>query len=173
MKRIMIDTNVYEFILKYIERDILENVLLKKSTIFYGSSIIRKELRDIPKLKREMINGKFKGLRHVLLELYDLIVGKHHYQITKQMEELADKYFTVYKEIGGFASKKDIIDDFKIVACASLNKLDILVTEDTKIMISDNSIKSYKSVNQLLGFKTPKFINFKELKNKLRGGKLD
>ncbi len=77
------------------------------------------------------------------------------------------------KEIGGFAAKKEIINDFKIVACASLNKLDILVSEDTKTMISDKSIKSYKSVNQLLGFKTPRFIKFNEFRNSLRGGNLD
>ena len=160
MKRVMIDTNVYEFILKCIERNILENALLQKSIIFYGNNIIRKELRDIPKLKKDMINGKFKGLRSVLLELYDLVVGKHHYQITKQMEELADKYFTVYRTLGGFAFKKEIINDFKIVACASLNNLDILVS-------------SYKTVNEIFGFKTPNLIKFNEFRNILRGGKLD
>lgn len=173
MKRVMIDTNVYEFLLKYIERDILENILLQKNIVFYGSSIIRKELREISKVKKEIVDGQLKGLRNTLLNIYDLMVGRHHYQITKQMEELADKYFTVYKTFGGFATEKEIIDDFRIVACASLNSLDILVSEDTKTMLSEFALKSYESVNKIFGFKTPRFIKFNEFRNRLRGGNLD
>ena len=173
MKRIMIDTSIYEFVLKYIEKSVLEVILLQKRMIFYGNGIIRKELREIPKSKKDIVYGNVRGLRSALLQLYDLIVGKHHCQITKQMEELADKYFTVYRTLGGFAAKKEIINDFRIVACASLNNLDILVSEDTRTMLSEISINSYKTVNQLFGFKTPNFIKFNEFRNKLRGGKLD
>ena len=173
MKRIMIDTNVYEFILKYVEKPLLETLVLQKQIIVYGNGIIRKELREIPRLKKELVDGQLKSLRNALLQLYDFMVGKHHYQITKQMEELADKYFIVYKTLGGFSTKKEIINDFKIVACASLNNLDIVVSQDIKTMLSDMALKSYKSVNELLGFKTPKFIKFKEFRNNLRGGKLD
>ena len=173
MKRIIIDTNVYEFILSHVERSFLEKMLLKKLFIFYGNEVIRKELRDIPKFKKEIRNGRLQNLRNLLLQLYDSMVGKHHYQITKQMEELADKYFIVYKGLGGNFGKKELMNDFIIVACASLNNLDILVYEDTKTMFSQLAIKSYKSVNQILGFKTPDFIRFNEFKSSLRGGKLD
>lgn len=173
MRRIIIDTNVYEFILKFIEKPILEAILLKKSIAFYGNSIIRKELREIPKPKKELIDGQLRSLRNILLQLYDYIVGKHHYQITKQMEEVADKYFIVYRNLGGLANRHEILNDFRIVACASLNNLDILISEDTKTMLSEVAIKSYKSVNELFGFKTPKFIRFNEFRNSLRGGKLD
>ena len=173
MKRIMIDTNVYEFLLKYIERSVLEDVLFQKRLIFYGSDIIRKELREIPKSRKETIGGQLKSLRNILLSLYDFVVEKHHYKTTKQMEELADKYFIVYRTFGGIAEKKEINNDFKIVACASLNNLDILASEDIKTMLSDKALMSYASVNNLLGFKTPKFIKFKEFRNRLRGGNLD
>ena len=169
----MIDTNVYEFILKYIEKSLLETILLQKHIIFYGNGIIRGELRNIPRLKKEIVDGQTKSLRNLLLQLYDVMVGKHHYQITKQMEELADKYFIVYKTFGGSATNKEIEDDFRIVACASLNNLDIVVSEDAKTMLSDAAINSYESVNKLFGFKTPKFIKFNEFRNRLRGGNLD
>src|SRR3989344_8225204 len=112
MKRIMIDTNVYEFLLKYIERLILEDILFQKRLIFYGSDIIRKELREIPKSRKETIGGHLKSLRNILLSLYDFVVEKHHYKTTKQMEELADKYFIVYRTFGGIAEKKEIDNDF-------------------------------------------------------------
>lgn len=169
----MIDTSVYEFILKYIEKQLLETILFKKYIVFYGNAIIRKELREIPKGKKEIVDGHIKSLRNILLQLYDFLVGKHHYHITKQMEELADKYFTVYRTLGGIASRKEIINDFKIIACASLNNLDIVVSEDVKTMLSEEALKSYRSVNGILGFKTPNFIKFNEFRNKLRGGKLD
>ena len=89
------------------------------------------------------------------------------------MEELAGKYFIVYKTFGGHAAKKEIENDFKIIACASLNNLDIVVSEDTKTMLSNAAISSYESVNKLFGFKTPQFIKFNEFRDKLRGGKLD
>ena len=109
MKRIMIDTNVYEFLLKYIERSVLEDVLFQKRLIFYGSDIIRKELREIPKSRKETIGGQLKSLRNILLSLYDFVVEKHHYKTTKQMEELADKYFIVYVVILINLSKAFII----------------------------------------------------------------
>jgi len=99
MKRIIIDTNVYKFILKSIEKQLLEFTLKNQNFVFYGNSVIRKELRDIPRFKIGLLEGKKRNLRNTLLSLYDFIVGKHHYEINRQMEELADNDFK--KELGG------------------------------------------------------------------------
>ena len=173
MKRVMPDTNVYEFILRFVEKKVFEQAVVGGRLVFYGNNLIRKELREIPKVEQQMIGGKMKSLRNALLSLYDLMVGRHHYEITSQMEELAEKYFTVFKELGGNAAWKDLAADFTIVACASLHNLDLLVTEDAKTMTSDFAMKSYRSVNKLVGFSTPSFIRFQEFKTLLGGGKLD
>ncbi|MBI2576801.1 hypothetical protein HYV84_06300 [Candidatus Woesearchaeota archaeon] len=173
MKRVMPDTNIYEFILRFVEKKVFEQALLGGSIVFYGNAIIRKELREIPKVEQQIVEGKMKSLRNALLSLYDSMVGKHHYEITSQMEELAGKYFTVFKELGGNAPWKELAADLTIVACASLHNLNLLVTEDAKTMTSDIALKSYRSVNKLFGFSTPSFIRFQEFKNLLRGGKLD
>jgi len=161
MKRIIIDTSVYEFMLKYVDKDMLKGI------------IIRKEIREIPKNIREGIDGRIRSLRNMLLILYDTTVGKHNYKATLQMVEFADKYFNTYRTLGGNAQKKEIINDFIIVACASLHNLDVVVSEDIKTMLSDSAIKSYKVVNDLYGFKTPNFIRFNDFRNKLRGGRFD
>lgn len=167
MKRVIVDTNVYELMLKSIDRHMLESAISKRNIIFYGNSIIRKELRGIPKIRKELIEGRARSLRNLLLQIYDFTVGGHNITVTSQMEEFAEKYAIVYKALGGFASKEEIMSDFKIVACASISKLDLLISEDERTMLSETAVKSYESVNRLFGLRTPKFIKFKELKQEL------
>ena len=57
-----------------------------------------------------------------------------------------------------------MINDFLIVACASKNNLDIIVSNDNITMLAENAIKAYKNINKMLSLKTPKFIDYKEFK---------
>jgi len=58
-----------------------------------------------------------------------------------------------------------MINDFLIVACASKNNLDIIVSNDNITMLTENTIKAYKNINKILSLKTPRFIDYKEFKN--------
>ena len=173
MKRIMLDTNIYEFILKYIEKDKIKDMIEKQILVIYGLNIIRRELRDIPKDKIRIGEGKIHNLRVTLLSLYDFFVGSHQYKLTNEMSELADKYYRVYKVLDGNAIKKEIITDLIIVACASLHNLDIVVSEDNKTMLSEKTINAYKSVNTLERIRSPLFIGFKKFVSVLRGVNFD
>lgn len=170
MKRILLDTNIYEYITRYISQEELRKILNDKKIIIYGIDIVRKELRDIPK---RINTSEIKNLRLTLLSLYDLMVGKHQYVITESVKEIADKYFIVYKSLDGKKKKPEIIMDFLIVACASINGLDLVVSEDNKTLLSDKSITAYKSVNSLEKIRTPAFIGFKKFKKFLRGVNFD
>jgi predicted nucleic acid-binding protein len=173
MKRILLDTNIYEHLLIEVGKPMLETVVKEKKLIFYGTETVRKELRDIPVSKKYATGSDLRNLRISLLQLYDLTVGKHHYQSTHQMEDVAEKYFALYRSYGGKEQKEGIISDFLIVACACLHHLDIVVSEDSKTMVSEPAKKAYDAVNHILEFKTPKFYRFLELKKMLRGGRLD
>ena len=173
MKRILLDTNIYEFILRYLERKDVKSYIEKQIFIIYGFDAIRKELRGTPKKKVEAGREEIKNLRMALLLVYDFLVGKHQYKTTDGIINLAGKYFDVYKALGGFASRSEIISDLRIVACASLHNLDIVVSEDNKTMLSGQAISAYKSVNALEKIKTPNFIGFKEFRNLLGGVSLD
>ena len=57
-----------------------------------------------------------------------------------------------------------MFNDFLIVACAAINELDIVVSEDNKTMLSEYAIKTYDTVNSLRYHKTPKFIRYDEFR---------
>ena len=173
IKRILPDTNFYEFILKYMEIDKIRDVKESSILVFYGVDLIRKELRATPKTKAEIIRGKLLKLRNALLLTYDLLIGEHQYKIDSKINQLSDDYYIAYKVLKGKATKDEIITDFKIVACASIHNIDILVSDDNKTMLSIESKKAYKSVNEIKKLRTPDFIGFEEFKKLLRGVKLD
>ncbi len=170
-KRILFDTNIYELIAIHTKEEQLKS--MKQQLVVYGADLIRKELRDIPKNIKIDNSGKSKNLRIELLGLYDFLVGKHQQIITEQMEEVANKYFNTYKILGGAVGKSEILNDFKIIACASMCNLDIVVSEDFRTMFSASAKKSYEIVNAIYGFRAPKFIDFKELLKSFGGVKLD
>ncbi|MBU1005060.1 MAG: hypothetical protein KJ561_04490 [Nanoarchaeota archaeon] len=174
VKRIILDTNIYEFILRYLEKDRLKRFVEKNVLIVYGLDVIRKELREIPKsIKVKAPEADINNLRIALLSLYDLLVGSHQYKLTEEVLNLANKYFTVYKSIGGFASREEMVNDFCIVSCAALHSLDIVVSEDNRTLLSDKAILAYKSVNSLEKIRTPEFIGFNKIKELLGGVALD
>ena len=173
MKRAIPDTNFYELMLKYLEIEKIRKFKESGSIIFYGADIIRKELRDTPKTKTGIVRNRILRLRSALLLVYDLLVGKHQYRIDQKSSQLAGEYYIAYKVLNGKIPKDEIINDFKIVACASVHDIDVLVSNDNKTMLSPESKKAYNSVNEINKLKTPDFIGFEEFKKFLRGVKLD
>ena len=173
MKRVLADTNFYELLLRHLEMNKIRKVKESGLIVFYGLDLIRKELRATPKTKVEIVRNEFIKLRNILLSIYDLLVGKHQYTIDAKINQLADDYYIAYSVLQGKAPKEEIINDFKIVACAAIHNIDILVSNDSKTMLSTSSKKAYTSVNGIRKLITPDFIDFEEFKKFLRGVNFD
>ena len=161
MKRVILDTNIYGLI---VEKEHVEEVKelsrIRRDIVIYGFDIIRHELRNVSK------NTFFRGhkLRVILLNLYDRMVKNHALQKTRLVENLASDYYSTYIKLFGYMPKERMFNDFLIVACASINELDIVVSEDNKTMLSEYAIKTYDTVNSLRTHKTPKFIRYEEFR---------
>ena len=156
--KVMLDTNVYDKITLKDEQLIPEIISSQKITV-YGCRVIREELRGIP--KGEKVGSK--NLRVMLLRTYDLLVKKHDLPVEDIAEYVAKEYTVEYL---GNKPKRDLYQDFLIVAVASLKDLDIVCTDDKKTMSSEDAIKAYKNVNERNGLRTPQFIpyiSFKKL----------
>ena len=166
MKRIILDTNIYGLILKDPERlEVVELMKTKSKMTIYGFKVIRNELRDVPKL----IKVQQRSLRIDLLNLYDSIVEDHLLDFNAQVTKIAENYYKAFREFGGTKSKEEIIDDFMIVSAASLNNLDIVVSNDEKSMSNESALRAYNLINSVLNKRTPKFIMYNQFKNLLRG----
>ena len=160
MKRVIFDTNVYGFLFKEPDLRILEhNMVSDENFIVYGYTQIRKEIRKIPK-KTDMS----KKARSILLSLYDSITKGRILEHIPYIEELAKSYHSTYKELGGIYSWDTSIKvDFELVACASVNCLDIIYSADKKTMTSTPALRAYKKVNAEIKINTPEFIGYKKL----------
>jgi hypothetical protein len=165
MKRLLLDTNIYGLIVVDTERNTIHGRMHKNKEVLliYGFSIIRNELRDVPKKIRQ----KGRKLRVDLLSTYDEFVKKN-YSLNKEISILAEDYFELYRQFGGSISKNKIINDFLIVACASLHDLDLVVSEDNHSMLTDNALRAYKNVNKIKELKLPDFISYEDFKNELK-----
>lgn len=167
MIRALLDTSVYGRIIEKNERDLFKELIGDK-IIIYGNKLIRRELRDTPKKIKILDEEKLRNLRIYLLTLYDELVKNHSFEIALEMIKLAERYYEVYKELGGNRAKEQILNDFIIVACASMKKMDIVVSEDEKSMLGRDAIRAYKLVNKIKEERTPNFINYEKLKESLR-----
>ncbi len=168
MKRVLLDTNIYGEMVQDMEVDtVVDLIIRKRYFIIYGSSIVRKELRDTS--KNELLDGS-KNLRISLIGLYRKLTENHELEITREMIEIAENYYKAYREFGGSKSKESIIDDFVIVACASVKNLDIVVSEDDSSMLRENAIRAYQLVNRIIKKETPSFIGYEEFKAQLKSG---
>lgn len=166
MKRILLDTHFYGLLSKDEERlRIVEKIKAGGKIVIYGFKTIRNELRDVPKL----IRTENKNLRIDLLNLYDSIVENHVLELTGNILEIAENYYKAYKEFGGIRSKEDVRNDLIIVSAASLNNLDIVVSNDEKTMLAENAVRAYALINSVINKRTPKFISYPDFKRFLRG----
>ncbi len=166
-KKYILDSNVYgEMVVDKELQELRENFeMLRKVVLVYGiNSIIRKELRNTPK----KIKVESKNLRNYLLMLYDNFTKGHEIKIFSDTESIVNNYHKTYRELGGSKSKDEIYKDFVIVASASKNGMDIIVSQDEKSMRTENAIRAYKIVNDANKIMTPEFIEYKRFKDILR-----
>jgi len=76
------------------------------------------------------------------------------------------KFYNSYREFGGIKNwqKSNINVDFTIVACAMFYKLDILISDDVKTMLSKTALKAYKHISVKETFRMPAFYHYSDLK---------
>jgi len=166
MLKVIFDTNIYGLLLK--EKDVAEieeKIRLEKDFIVYGYVLVRKELRDIPKVTKLS-----KKTRILLLSMYDRITGNHLFQNSAKITNLAKKYYDYYRYQGGiYGWDTNIRIDFMLVACASLHGLDIIYSADDRTLLSKKALKSYKHINIKENLRTPEFLDYVSLLRKFRG----
>jgi predicted nucleic acid-binding protein len=155
--RVLIDTSSYNVVLDFdLEREWLTRALENKA-VFCGFSIVRKELRAIPKT-----NEKDKRFRNHVLSYYDQLVRGHHYLLEPKIEYLANLYLANYS---GGISKAKLKNDFLIVACATVHRLDVIVTEDRHSLLSSLARKTYQTVNEANRLREPRFYTVQEFES--------
>ena len=164
MKRIIFDTSVYgELVIDHNSVSKIEKLIEAKKVLIYGNKVIRDELREVS-AKSKL--GRYSK-RILLLSLYDKLVSGHEIKIGDITKILSEKYYEEYKKLGGAEPFQDMEDDFVIIASASLKELDIVVSHDTKTMISGLAVSAYKKINLANGLRSPNFIPYAEYKKKL------
>lgn len=80
--------------------------------------------------------------------------------IRHEIEVLAQEYLSAYR---GGVPKSKVLPDFKIVATATMHKLDIVVSEDDRAMKSSTAIKACNQVNARKICQTPALIKLEKL----------
>ena len=155
-KRVLLDTNVYGLLIERGDARNLEILTEKGFLDVYGSEIIRKELRSVPK----NIKNEGRNFRIILLTLYDGIV-KDSLRVTKFIEEVADQYFRTLQSLQP-NTNKEMIKDLIIVATASANEMDIVVSDYKKTMLSPNAIKAYEIVSKIRKLRMPEFVGYEK-----------
>ena len=107
------------------------------------------------------------SLKVDLLRVYDDFVKKT-YLLEENIEALAQEYFQRYQQLGGGLSFEKLMNDFLIIACASLKNLSIVVSEDVRTMLSEIAIQAYQQVNETKKIPLPEFLSYEVFKNELK-----
>ena len=143
MKRLLCDTCVFGFLAIDPEIEDITSIL-KQSTSAYlcRFSIIRNELRGQKHGKKAQV---------ALPALYDRLTKGQEYAETSKIEALASLYYQHYRTHGGKVGRKKMMKDFKIVACASINGMTVVVSGDSKTMFGTAAMKAYKTANVVYG----------------------
>ncbi len=164
MLRIILDTSIYGNLIEdRLEDDIVEKAILHKNDmIIYGLRIIRNEIRAAPKHSADRYD-----LRLALLKLYDALVKEHELAIKPLANTLALLYYKYYRKNGGSVSWERMMNDMLIVAEATISKLDVIVSDDNRTMLSEPARAAYFYANKEHNLLTPNFIGYGEFKKKL------
>ncbi len=163
MLRIIFDTNIYGLLVEEWDFErVGERIKNDPEFKIYGYQPIRKELRDTPKESRLGTLNK----RNTLLQLYDRLTGGRYLEDALPIHHLALKFYNTYRQFGGIQNwKKTNIDvDFTLVACASHYKLDLVISNDQKTLMSKPALKAYKHICVKEGRWQPNFWKYSDLK---------
>lgn len=164
MKNLLLDTNIYGELVIDVRVDVIkEKIERQESLVIFGSPIIRAELRATPKNMR----AGGKNLRIDLLSIYDFLTGSRVLPVTVETEEIACLYYETYRKLGGAKGKKELWNDFRLVASASLKNMNIVVSEDEATMQAEYSTQAYTLVNNARKLLCPQFINYEKFKQLL------
>ena len=156
LMRLLCDTSIYGEMIKEPEVDKIPEIIKNADKFkIYGFDLIRKELRG---------NSK---VRSRLTGLYSQLTNGIDYPENKKTEELADEYYSRFRKSGGTSPKQKIINDFKIIACASIYDIDVVVSEDAKTMLGPLSKKAYGIVNAANRLRTPVFWKYPRFKEEI------
>lgn len=165
MLRVIFDTNIYGLLIKENDwAEIERKITADKEFIVYSYKPIRNEIRNIPKITKLS-----RKTRIALLCLYDRITQNHFFENSIHITELAKKYHNCYRNFGGiYGWETNIRIDFMIVACASINGLDIVYSEDRRTLGGKAALKSYKHINLKENLRTPNLYSYSDLIFKYR-----
>ncbi len=165
MLRIILDTNIYGFLIKEKNIDDLNKKLKENKDLkIFGYKVIKEELRDVPK-KQKLGDHK---LRTLLINLYSDLI-KEQYGRSTEIKKLAEEYYKEFKRLGGKRAFGDLKNDFEIVACASIHDLDIIISDDEKTLKGRIALRCYENINLKNHLKVPNFYGYEDLKKKIIG----
>lgn len=162
----ILDTNIYGRIAVDPDRDELIEHIAKSNTLIHNFALTRQELRNTARTKRLPKGGK---VRMALLSIYDRLVARTVIPVDTRITSLAEVCYREYKQRGGGVSKRKIINDFKIVACAALKGCDVIASEDNRTMRDAKALQAYKFVSLRQHLRPPTFIGYRELKQAFTG----
>ncbi len=149
MANAILDTNIYGKIVEDKDNMILIKAIVERDQfIIHNFKVVRDELRKVPDI----------------LKIYDRMVKTQLFHDTREIDNLAREYFREYKNNRGVKSLNKIINDFKIVAYASIKNCDLIFSEDRKTMTHPISLKIYRNVNLKRQIRTPTFYSYNDLK---------
>lgn len=148
---VICDTNIYGKIFDDEDgAELVKRIKTDSSLAIHNFRLIRNELRNAPRL----------------LPLYDELVSKRVIDETKQITDLARAYFKEYKANRGVQGQKKILNDFKIMACATLLNCDLVFSDDMRTLFHPIAVKAYREVNLKLGRRTPTLFTYADLKKR-------
>ena len=76
------------------------------------------------------------------------------------------QFYNSYREFGGIKNwhESNIDVDFTIFACASFYKLDLVISDDSRTMLSKPALKAYKHICAKEAQWKPNFWKYSDLK---------
>ena len=170
-KTYILDTNVYgKLLIEEKGEELIEEIKTDKRLYVYGVNIIEKELEDIP----SDIKYRKGILKESIINIYESIIKKE-LKLVPLAKHLASEYYKefdklrksgkYYKTLSAKVKKYDKEDlkaDFEIIAIASIENIDIVVSTDKRTMLSEIAEKTYNKVNKINELRTPQLLNYSE-----------
>ena len=154
---ILIDTSVY---ISAVTDTELEKALKKshKKSFVISSEVVDDEIKESANYLRKT-NRKIECEK--LKEIYNSSIGGT-IRFTDRVLAIANTYSEKVREKFGKDKAKDMKDDLRIVACASVAGLKFIGTFNRKTMANEEIIEIYNAVNKENKLKTPEFIKSRE-----------
>ncbi|MBI3051813.1 hypothetical protein HYY74_05145 [Candidatus Woesearchaeota archaeon] len=171
MKRAFFDTSVYG---ELIDNDTHLGLVAQKAGVrlrIFGSTTVRRELEAVPDITL-VTRGRFRGLglRQLIVMLYNqLIATGGEISDNDLIEVLSLRYKIECSKLR--TSKKDMMNDFRIVAAACMHNMRIFASAD-KQQLSYEPL--FREINASYQLDTPEFVPYASLitnlKNEQEGG---